>query len=52
MKDFPITSVPFTPVAELEKKNTAHLKKVEKALEVADSIRKAAEAAALEEQVQ
>jgi len=52
MKDFPITSVPFTPVAELEKKNTAHLKKVEKALAVADSIRKAAEAAALEEQVQ
>jgi hypothetical protein len=42
MKDFPITTVPFTPVKELEKKNKAHLKKVEEALKVSDSLSRAA----------
>jgi hypothetical protein len=38
MKDFPITTVPFTPVALLEKQNKAHLKKVEDALHLSDSL--------------
>jgi hypothetical protein len=42
MKDFPITTVPFTPVKELEKKNKAHLKKVEEALNMSDSLSRAA----------
>jgi hypothetical protein len=37
-KDFPITSVPFTPVKELEKQNKAHLKKVAEALSLSDSL--------------
>jgi hypothetical protein len=38
LKDFPLTSVPFTPVRELEKRNQAHLKKVQDALQLADSL--------------
>lgn len=38
MKDFPITSVPFTPVAVLEKQNKAHLKKVEEAMHPIDTL--------------
>jgi len=38
MKDFPITSVPFTPVAVLEKQNKAHLKKVEEAMHHIDTL--------------
>jgi hypothetical protein len=38
MKDFPITSVPFTPVMVLEKQNKAHLKKVEEAMHHSDSL--------------
>jgi hypothetical protein len=38
LKDFPLTSEPFTPVRELEKRNQAHLKKVQDALQRADSL--------------
>lgn len=38
MKDFPLTRQPFTAVAELEKRNEAHLERVKKAIEVHDSI--------------
>lgn len=37
-KDFPITTVPFTPVAVLEKQNKAHVKKVQDALHLSDSL--------------
>jgi hypothetical protein len=37
-KDFPITSKPFVPVAELEQKNQAHLQKVQKAMQALDTI--------------
>lgn len=42
MKDFPITTEPFTPVKELEKRNKAHLKKVEEAMQLSDSLANAA----------
>jgi hypothetical protein len=38
LKDFPITSKPFVPVAELEQKNQAHLQKVQKAMQALDTI--------------
>ncbi len=38
LKDFPITRQPFIPVTELEKRNQAHLQKVQKAMAVHDSI--------------
>ena len=38
LKDFPITKQPFVPVSELEKRNQAHLQKVQKAMAVHDSI--------------
>ncbi|MEN9421951.1 MAG: hypothetical protein RLZZ107_1430 [Bacteroidota bacterium] len=38
LKDFPITKQAFIPVAELEKRNQAHLQKVQKAMAVHDSI--------------
>ena len=38
LKDFPITKQAFIPVAELEKRNQAHLEKVQKAMAVHDSI--------------
>lgn len=38
MKDFPITSEPFTPVKTLEKRNKEHLKKVEEAMQRVDSL--------------
>jgi hypothetical protein len=38
LKDFPITRQPFIPVTELEKRNQAHLHKVQKAMAVHDSI--------------
>ena len=38
LKDFPITSTPFPPVGELERKNATHLLKVKKAIERADSL--------------
>jgi hypothetical protein len=38
LKDFPMTPTPFVPVAELEKKNKAHLQKVQQAMQVHDSI--------------
>jgi hypothetical protein len=37
-KEFPITTVPFTPVAVLEKQNKAHVKKVQDALHLSDSL--------------
>jgi len=50
MDDFPITTQPFPPVYELERKNKEHLKKVEKAMKIADSLAQvAAEAEALEQ---
>jgi len=42
MKDFPITSQPFTPVKELEIRNKTHLKKVEEAIRHSDSLTNAA----------
>ena len=38
LKDFPITKQAFIPVTELEKRNQAHLQKVQKAMAVHDSI--------------
>ena len=38
LKDFPITSKPFVPVAELEQKNQAHLQKVQQAMQALDTI--------------
>jgi hypothetical protein len=38
LKDFPITKQAFIPVVELEKRNQAHLQKVQKAMAVHDSI--------------
>jgi hypothetical protein len=38
LKDFPITKQAFIPVTELEKRNQAHLEKVQKAMAVHDSI--------------
>ena len=38
LKDFPITKQPFLPVSELEKRNQAHLQKVQKAMDVHVSI--------------
>jgi hypothetical protein len=38
LKDFPITKQPFVQVSELEKRNQAHLQKVQKAMAVHDSI--------------
>lgn len=38
LKDFPITKQAFIPVSELEKRNQAHLQKVQKAMAVHDSI--------------
>lgn len=38
LKDFPITSTPFPPVGELERKNATHLFKVKKAIARADSL--------------
>ncbi|MEY4991226.1 MAG: hypothetical protein RI948_92 [Bacteroidota bacterium] len=38
MKDFPITTTPFTPVEVLEKQNKAHVKKVQDALHLSDSL--------------
>ena len=38
LKDFPITKQAFFPVTELEKRNQAHLEKVQKAMAVHDSI--------------
>ncbi len=38
LKDFPITRQPFIPVTELEKRNQAHLQKVQQAMAVHDSI--------------
>jgi hypothetical protein len=38
LKDFPITEQPFIPVTELEKRNQAHLQKVQKAMAEHDSI--------------
>ncbi|MFN5311555.1 MAG: hypothetical protein ACK5AU_03470 [Flavobacteriales bacterium] len=45
MKDFPITTQPFTPVQELEKRNKVHLDKVEKAIALSDSLNSVAEEA-------
>ena len=38
LKDFPITSKPFVPVAELEQNNQAHLQKVQQAMQALDTI--------------
>ena len=38
MKDFPITTNPFPPLALLEKQNKAHLKKVKDELHISDSL--------------
>lgn len=38
LKDFPITKQAFIPVTELEKRNQAHLQKVQQAMAVHDSI--------------
>ena len=38
MKDFPITTNPFPPLALLEKQNKAHLKKVKDELHIPDSL--------------
>ena len=38
LKDFPITKQAFIPVTELEKRNQAHLQKVQKAMALHDSI--------------
>ena len=38
MKDFPITTNPFPPLALLEKQNKAHLKKVKDELYISDSL--------------
>ena len=45
MKDFPITTQPFTPVQELEKRNKVHLDKVEKAIALSDSLNSVAQEA-------
>jgi hypothetical protein len=45
MKDFPITTQPFTPVQELEKRNKVHLDKVEKAIALSDSLSSVAQEA-------
>lgn len=45
MQDFPITTQPFTPVQELEKRNKVHLDLVEKAIALSDSLSRVAEEA-------
>ena len=45
MLDFPITTQPFTPVQELEKRNKVHLDLVEKAIALSDSLSRVAEEA-------
>lgn len=45
MHDFPITTEPFTPIQELEKRNKVHLQKVEKAIALSDSLSSAARTA-------